>query len=292
MCTNPDRPWPAWDGSFGYDYDSIIKRLEGKREILEKTEVLYLSGGEPTLNPRFLDILTYLNDEFPKLKITLLTNGRTFLYEDLARKVLDANNLSIAMSLHGHTESVHDLVTGIKGSFVQMIKGLRNVLNNRKNGQEVEIRIIITGLTYKYVENIINMALNNFPEVDRFVLIFLEMEGQALKNIKKISLKYGDFLPYLKNISETIRRSGRIRLYHFPLCVVPFELWPYVSRTLPEDEVTFLPGCDSCQYRKYCMGIHKMYLENISKKGFNPVNAKIKISENDNFHQPINEAAF
>lgn len=287
MCTNPEEQWPAWDGSFDYDFNSIKSRLEKKKEELQESEILYLSGGEPTLHPQFLEILKFINQKFPKLKIMLLTNGRTFYYEKFAKILPSIKNLSMAVSFHGHNSKMHDSITRMPGSFNQVKKGLANILKNRRSGQEVEVRIVITGKNYKNLEDILALIKKEFPSVDRIVIVFLEIEGHAVRNLKKVKVSFTDFKPILEKSKKNIMDSGKIRLYHFPLCQVPVELWPYAWRTLPEKEVSFVRVCNSCPYKKHCLGIHKMYLEYMGEKEIKPIKEKIFLKLNKNFHEPI-----
>ncbi len=287
MCTNPLKPWPAWDGSFEYDFESIKKRLEKKKEELEKSEILYLSGGEPTLHPQFLEILKYINQNFPKLKIMLLTNGRTFYYDKFSKILPSIKNLSVAISLHGPNAKIHDAITRMPGSFDQAQKGIKNILENRKRGQEVEIRTVVTGKNYKNLGNTLLFLEKEFPSVDRIAIVFLEIEGHAVQNLKSVGASLSDFSLILEKNKKAIISSRKIRLYHFPLCKVPVELWSCVWRTLPKKEVAFVEKCSACSYKKYCLGIHKMYLKYVGKKEIKPMKKKIYLELSKNFHHPI-----
>lgn len=287
MCTNPERPWPAWDGGYDYDFDSIIERLDKKKSELLGGDILYLSGGEPTLHPRFIDILKYINRNFPNLKIMLLTNGRTLCYESLPRMLSAINNLSMAVSLHGPNAEIHDEITGTPGSFDQACKGIKNIIKYRKSGQEVEIRAVISKINYKKCGEFLSFIEKRFPSVDRVAFIFIEMEGRAIRNIKKVGVKFSDFKPILEKMVPALIAFKKARLYHFPLCAIPIELWPYTWRTLPDYEVAFIEACSRCNYKKYCLGIHKLYLKHMGESGISPVREKISIKTDNNFHHPI-----
>ena len=66
-------------------------------------------------------------------------------------------------------------------------------------------------------------------------------------------------------------------------------LWKYTWRTLPKYEVTFLPRCKDCLYKKYCLGIHKEYLKKVGGEEFQPIKNKYLIKETNNFYHPIQD---
>jgi len=288
MCTNPDRPWPAWDGDFGYDFELIIKRLEKHKEKINKAESIYLTGGEPTLHPQFLDILKYLAKNFPKQRLKLLTNGRRFVYQDFAKRVLSVtNNFEIDMSLCGPTSEVHDSVTQAGGSFEQAIGGLKNLLKNKKRGQVIGVRTVLNKITYQQIPQTLFLLRKEASSLDRVIVVFMELEAQAIKNIDLVKINYAQVRPYINQTVPILKDFKEIRFYHFPLCAADKEIWPYVWRTLPADEVDFVAVCGECNYKNLCLGVHRGYLENVSKKDFLPIRGKIEIELSGDFYQPI-----
>lgn len=262
MCTNPDRPWPAWDGSYDYDYQSIIARIEKQRDKIKSDDAVYLSGGEPTLHPRFLDILQYLDKNFPKQRVVLLSNGRRFVYKDFARRVLEINNnFEIDLSLHGPNSEIHDAITRAENSFAQAISGLTNLLFYKKSGQEINIRFVITEPSYKYIGQFLKLIKKRFPSLDNLIFIFWEAENQAVKNLETLRVNYRQVRPYVEKIYPLLKNFKRVRLYHFPLCTVSKKFWPFVWRTLSADEVVFVSSCAQCKYKEHCLGIPKSYLK-------------------------------
>ena len=285
MCSNP----PGYEKGKGYDFKSLVLRFQkidpGEKEI-------YLTGGEPTLHPQFFKLLTILRKRCPRAKIILDTNGRMFFYEDFLRECLGYGNLEFQVSLCAHTAFLHDKITQTEGSFEQTVKGIKNLLFLGSSENEVEIRVVIHKLTLPYLKEIYDFVAKNFPQIVRLIFIFMEMEGQAQKNIEKVGITYKKARPYMEDFFKKIKSAPfEIRLYHFPLCVLQFKFWPYLWRTLPEKEITFLKKCSQCLYQKYCLGIHRDYLKMIGGKEFKPIRKKIEIQETENFHHPIKSAS-
>ena len=288
MCTNPDRPWPAWDGSFDYSYKSLIERIKKSEKKIKTYDSIYLSGGEPTLHPEFSKVLKFISEHFPKQRIKLLTNGRKFLYRDFTEEVLNiTNNLDIELSIYGSDKKSHEVVTRALGSFEQTIQGLENLLSYKRKGQLVNVRFVITKLSYKHLENFLKMMKEKFILTDRIMLIFWEVEHQALKNIETVKVTYNQVSPYLEKTYSLLKYFKEIRLYHFPLCSLSEKFWPYTWRTLPEDGIIFNNSCSQCQYKKYCLGIPKEYSEHMGVKEFKPIKKNFKIKETKDIYHPI-----
>jgi len=285
MCTNPNG-FQDKRNSRNYTSEKILGRAES---FTTGSDNINLTGGEPTIHPEFLKLLKELRYRFPINRIVIDTNGRRFYYRWFTKRCLDLPNLNFLISLHGYNAKTHDSITRSRGSFDQTIQGIRNILRYRNRSHQLEIRIIITKLTYKYVEKILNLIKNEFPQVDRIVLIFMEMEGQAGRNFEIVGVTYQEVKKYLPGMAKWIGKFKEMRFYHFPLCVIDPSLWKYTWRTLPDDEVTFLPQCNKCLYKKYCLGIHKDYLKKIGGKEFKPIRKKMSIRTINYFHHPIIE---
>ena len=291
MCTNPPAPWPAWDGSFVYDYDSIIARLDNKKDEIKKSDSIYITGGEPTIHPQFKDILKYLKINFSAQTKRLLSNGRSFSYEKYAQDILAIDDdLEIDMSLYGPSAEIHDAVTQAPGSFEQSRQGLKNLLKNRRANQVIGLRFVLTRESYQNIPEFLELVKNEFSQIERLVIIFPEYEAQAVKNKDNIMIKYSELKPIIDNIFESIldlSKLTEVRLYHFPLCTIDRKFWPLVWKTWPESEVEFVENCQKCQMKKYCVGPHKGYLENVGSDEFVPFVGLIEVEESGNIFKPI-----
>lgn len=284
MCTNTDE----MRGFINFTFDGIINYLRQKAGK-DKPESISLTGGETTISPFFFDIVAYIRKNFPDAELRILSNGRLLAYDSFCKKFLSIGPLSIAIPIHGHNEKIHDGITQIPGSFAQTVAGLKKILIKRRMNQQIEIRIIASRFNLENLPDTVKFISKEFPGANRVVLIFPELEGVAKKRKKEVAISYSEILPILLKINRYAKKIKDFRLYHFPLCLVSQDLWPYVWRTLPPEEVTFLKECETCALKTSCLGVHKSYLSYEKKppiKPFKDIN-KVKIKYSGYYHHPI-----
>lgn len=291
MCTNPD---DFKDVSGDFSFSNIKKRIiaykSGEKSFLidNAGKKFYLTGGEPTMNPDFIKIVNFIKEFLPDHEVTLLTNGRFFVYPEFAKKILEVDGLSeIIIPIHGHNADIHDRVTLSPGSFKQTVAGLRNIFEIKKDKLQIEIRVILNGLNYKYIDEILSLIHERFYLANSASVIFMEYEGQAEKNINEVGLRYSEFKPYLAAAGKYVEKINNLRFYHFPLCVVDEHLWPFVWRTLPEYEVSFPDKCAECVVKSYCLGVHNNYGKLFGHSEFEPIKKDIKLIKSNNWQNPI-----
>lgn len=290
MCTNPSG-FDALEGSKLYAYEFAVNRIESARNrIMTSGEPLSMTGGEPTIHPDFLKLTKWFRGNFPNNRIHLATNGRLFSYDKFAKEFTKLGKLTVEVPIHGHTAQLHDAVTRVPGSFEQTVDGIYNIIKYKSASDVLELRIILTRLTYQKLDLILDFIKNKFSMVNSVVIIFPELEGICGDNVESVGLSYTEVMPVIKQtMSRWSGQFNSLRLYHFPLCTVPKELWPYTWRTLRGDEVTYLEKCDNCKYKNYCLGIHVDYLELKGGEEFNPIteDIQLELDAGNPFYHPI-----
>jgi MoaA/NifB/PqqE/SkfB family radical SAM enzyme len=285
MCTNPVAEQSTKDGCF--DFISLKKFIKKEKKRGSVIDAVYITGGEPTIRPDFFESADYILKSLPSAKINLLSNGRRFFYPDFARKCLSFGKIDFIIPIHGWDEKSHDAVTGARGSFNQTVNGLRNLLRLRQPGQQIEIRVIIHGINYKKLSKIFDFLLKEFSSVERVAAIFAEYEGHAVKNLKSVTLGYKEFYPQFKFFEKYLVKFSELRFYHFPLCMMPEKIWPYMWRTIDEDEIIFPKKCAGCSVKGSCLGLHKNYFKLFGDKELKPVGKDVFLVKSDNYHHPI-----
>ena len=88
--------------------------------------ILTFTGGEPTIREDLPDLLIY--GQKKGLVTGLITNGRNLTDEKYV-KILEESGLDfVQVTLESHKPEVHDLMTGIKGSWKETVKGIKNLI--------------------------------------------------------------------------------------------------------------------------------------------------------------------
>ena len=280
MCTNNPEKLKTFQEC------QIIKKIHELKSKENEIINVTLSGGEPTLNKNFFNVLKLVRKKFPEKGITILSNGRLFAYEDYTREFvkLKIDGLKIAIPIHGHMAKLHDYITQTNGSFDQTLRGIKNLL---RYSIPIEIRVVINRANYKHLPEIAEF-ISHIGKILYASFIAMEIEGKGLYNKDKIIVKYKEFSPFLDTAIHIMENNEKdLRLYHFPLCTIKQHNWKYMWKTLPDEELQFLPVCNKCAYKKLCMGIHKSYVKNVETSEFSPITDKIIIEENKNKQNPI-----
>ncbi len=88
--------------------------------------ILTFTGGEPTLREDLPELLSYGQNK--GLVTGLITNGRR-LTDKKYVKVLEESGLDfVQVTLESHRSEVHDLMTGVKGSWNETVAGIENLI--------------------------------------------------------------------------------------------------------------------------------------------------------------------
>jgi len=138
-------------------YDEVIKELDDYLIHHPAPDYVTFSGsGEPTLNSRIGDVISYLKIQYPKIRIAVLTNGTLFKDPDVRRSLYHADvvlpsidaatkeaflKINRPVSTLGHKEHIEGMV-----DFKQEFKGeiwlevflLKDYNDDRKNLSELK----------------------------------------------------------------------------------------------------------------------------------------------------------
>ena len=122
-----------------------------------------LTGGEPLLHPRFVEIVDMLTEA--GLQMNMETNG-TLMTAELARHLKEKTSLSfIAISLDGADAETHDRFRGVVGAYDAALRGLAH----------------LTDAGYTNVQVIMSVHRGNLDQIDGLVRLVADRGAGSVK---------------------------------------------------------------------------------------------------------------
>jgi len=252
------------DSPIGQVKDAIDKTPEG--------EIICFTGGEPTLNKGFFELLQYAKEKQPKSLVFVLSNGRRFSDKKFLARLpkFEPGKLRFGVPLYSHGEKVHDKITRVEGSWSEAVKGIKNLLEIK---QKVELRVLIEKANYQELEETAEFIAKNFPGLERVVFINLRYTGNAFIHRDKVFVRYSETVPFVQKAVDVLKGRGfDVMLFHFPLCILGRKYWPLAEGiTKQEFDLTLTEKCSECSVKGRCARIWKSYLPLAGAGEFKPV---------------------
>lgn len=272
------------------DFNTISKSVYKAKK--NGFNYITLLGGEPTVHKDFFKVLALVK----KLgfKIHIFTNGLKFSDYKFALKVKKIGADFLALNLPDYRKEEFEFLTGLKGSYSQIIKALKNI-------QKLKIPLssifLVTKINYSKIENYVEYYYKMGLKL--IVIQYLNYLGNADKNTGKIKVKISNTLKYMKKASDNLLKKGGYPFFyeHLPACFLKeyenkvldlylsgFDESECIHPGTPEEkslEISYkhrikTPQCKKCIYLKYCPGIEKKYLEIYGSDEIKPVTKKAK----------------
>lgn len=248
MCSQPPR---AVDDS--YRIGEILRLLE---LIDPLTRELGLSGGEPTLlGNGFLAIVDKAAKCLPNTALHVLTNGRLFKNELLARRLseIQHHDLMLGIPLYSDVDWRHDYVVQARGAYDETLAGLYNLA---RLGVRIEIRVVLHRQTVERLPNLAEFIARNLPFVEHVALMGLEMFGFTPRNLDSLWIDPVDYSVELEAATRVLARSGlHVSIYNHQLCTIPRSVWPFAVKSISDWKNVYLDECRACGVRHLCGGL-------------------------------------
>jgi pyruvate-formate lyase-activating enzyme len=161
----------AQDGSV-VDLEAVFETLAAGRRRGAARAVL--SGGEPTLHPRFLEIVRHAQ-RLGYSWIQVVTNGRMFAYERFLAEAVAGGLCEITFSLPAHRPALFDALVGVPGAFGQTLAGLDHALAHPQ--LVVSVDVVLNGRNIEHLADILEFYLER--GVREFDLLQMVPFGRA-----------------------------------------------------------------------------------------------------------------
>ena len=219
------------------------------------TREIGFTGGEPTLlGDDFFRVLRLTKSYLPQTAIHILSNGRLFSDENFVRTYAEIQHrdMMIGIPIYSDVSDVHDFVVQSDGAFDETIRG---ILNLKRHGQKVEIRVVVHQQTYGRLPQLAEFIARNLTFVDHVALMGLEITGFTRVNLEQLWI---DPLDYQAQLYQTVTLLAdhriNVSIYNHQLCVLDRRLWSFARKSISDWKNEYMPECEGCRERDNCGG--------------------------------------
>ena len=215
------------------DSQVIKKNLEELCKHGDKLNIT-ISGGEPTLNSNFFDILEMLGKS--GAYINVFSNATSCKNMEFVDKMLislgsnyNLNKFRYITAIHSYNKDVHDKLTNTPGSFEETIKALENL---DRRGIHVTIKIIMNKATAKDMKETIKFICSHFSNNIDLQLCATDYAGRCGDNLEYLYMNFeelGLIVEEALDVFEKIRNGKKLHFIETPLCLVDPYYWKYYN---------------------------------------------------------------
>ena len=252
-----------------------------KQEREKGAELVHFVGGEPTIHPKFPEILKFAKSL--GYNIFIITNVIMFSSKEFCEKSLPYLD-EIMCSVHGHNAKIHNANTRNPKAFKKVLEGLENI-TERFTGR-LEATTAITKWNYRYLTEIAKL-INRF-QIKEYQNMSVVPTGEGGQYFFEIAPTLIDLKPELRRaIKYCDNKKIKIRFSGIPMCILgnkyeySYDLWePFKidNEETWDDEIELWkePGdmrkgfkidlgrikttkCKKCAKRNICGGIYEKY---------------------------------
>jgi len=220
-----------------------------------QTQSLGFSGGEPTLyGSRFIELMRHVKNQLPTTSLDVLSNGRGFKDEEFARALgrVAHPDLMIGIPVYSDDPVRHDYIVQAQGAFDETIRG---ILNLKRFGQKVEIRIVIHRETLPRLVQTCEFIARNLVFVDHVALMGLEITGFTRANLGLLWADPADYKDTLSEAVSVLNSYGiNTSVYNHQLCTINADVLPNYRRSISDWKNEYIDKCNSCSRKAECGG--------------------------------------
>ena len=248
-------------------------------------DFLVITGGEPTLDPKLVDIITMAH-RLGYRDVQLQTNARMLSYRDLVNDLVAAGLTQVVPAVHGHVAALHDHLTKSPGAFDQAIAGLRNVCDAPLT---VITNTVVAKPNYAVLPDIARFLIEFGPDSMQFD--FVHPMGNAEVEADTIVPVISQAARYVAEALDVTTSAGIPAFYEaIPYCLMPDHKQQAIElhmascevrepgrvereyrRSRREDDKRKGPQCHVCRYNLICEGVWREYAERFGTDELIPV---------------------
>lgn len=178
-------------------FEESKKVVEQIRDFGKPYPLVVITGGDPLLREDVFEIVEYGVKN--GLRMAIAFSGTDLATPEALDALKEAGISRIAISIDGSNESIHDGFRGIKGTFRESIKILKNA---RKVGISSQVNTTVTKFNLRDLANIAKLAMDN--DVTLWDVFFVVPTGRAKAEYMPSSQEFEDVLNWLYDVSRVL----------------------------------------------------------------------------------------
>ena len=249
-----------------------MDEIEAAIELVDpQTKSFAFTGGEPLLEWRgFIRLLERCRDALPNTAVHVLTNGRGFANTEVAKAwaAVRHPNLMAGIPIYSAVDHIHNYVVQAHDAFDETVLG---ILKLKDQGQRVEIRVVLHGITAPRIVETCRWLARNLPFVDHVALMGLENTGFTLANSDLLWIDPVDYQDGLAAAVEALVSANvPVSVYNLPRCVLAKSVWPYAVQSISDWKNGFIDDCAACIEKPRCSGFFTSGRPKVSR-GIRPI---------------------
>jgi len=165
-----------------------------------------LTGGEPLLHPRIVDILALIRRE--KLRLALETNG-LLCTPALAAEIAKSPHRFVSVSMDGVDAETHEWVRGVAGSFEKAKQAVRNLV---AAGIHPQVIFSVMRHNVGQVDAIVRLAEELGASSVKFNVIQPTARGEKLHEAEE-TLTVAELIPLGRHVERELAPATRLKLF-------------------------------------------------------------------------------
>jgi len=270
--------------------EELVAILRSKRA--EGFDHVTFTGGEPTLYPRFWEVLERAKEL--GYRTYVISNGSALALRPFARRVLPLVD-EICLSIHGHEAALHDRLTTRPGSFQRQQAALDNIQEHPAE-HFVMVNTVVNRFNLDHLEDILAWAVQR-RKVRHYLVSNLAPEGEALRRYGELAVRHGEICGRVPALSALAERYGvALRVFGVPACLLgpyrqhsndlhwsprmtiarawvagPAAGWFEETALKPTRERMHPDACSGCQLREQCGGVFRRYWQEFGPEQLHPI---------------------
>jgi len=214
--------------------DDSVRWILGRHSDYE--EVCFTSG-EPTTNPRLPHWIRMAKQAGVRW-ISMMTNGRALSHEPYTRGLLGAGLNRLYVSIHGHTQKLHEGLTRTPDSFVQTVAGIDTIARYKRHGIVLHTSTVVTKRNLPHLADI--YAFLRGHGVDQVVFNVMQANGRANTYFDQLFPSYTEIAAAAEAfLAACPERPAQAFFVDIPLCTTT--RLPDHNRGYVEDYTHFEP---------------------------------------------------